>query len=186
MGAAIDMIGRRYGKLTVVGRAENRNNIRYWRCHCDCGAEILTQGRPLRNGNKTSCGCDRRTKSPQAGERYGALTVLGRAGYGDSGRVLYRFLCDCGNTVTGTVDFIRRGAKIPSCGCQKMHRRRREQLCWQCRHGTNPENRCPWTAVDYERMQPRFEPVPGWTAERIKYNGAETYTIKACPLFERG
>jgi hypothetical protein len=35
-------------------------------------------------------------------------------------------------------------------------------------------------------MQPRFEPVPGWTAERIKYNGAETYTIEACPLFERG
>ena len=56
MGAAIDMIGRRYGKLTVVGHAENRNNIRYWRCRCDCGAEILTQGGPLRKGSKTCWG----------------------------------------------------------------------------------------------------------------------------------
>lgn len=41
MGAAIDMIGRRYGKLTVVGHAENRNNIRYWRAVVTAGRRYL-------------------------------------------------------------------------------------------------------------------------------------------------
>lgn len=71
--------------------------------------------------------------------------------------------------------------------------RENDTLCWICRHATNPENKCPWTGVD-ERERPRFEEVPGWTAEarKIRYLSAgkpheySSYIVRTCPLFKRG
>ena len=28
-----------------------------WKCKCDCGNEIIANGRTLRNGGRRSCGC---------------------------------------------------------------------------------------------------------------------------------
>lgn len=55
----IDLTGHRYGRLTVIeyaGRAKN-GKMCLWRCVCDCGKEIVTQGNSLRSGNTKSCGC---------------------------------------------------------------------------------------------------------------------------------
>ena len=54
-----DLTGQRFGKLTVIKRAENnKHNQVMWICLCDCGNTT----RPivashLRSGNTTSCGC---------------------------------------------------------------------------------------------------------------------------------
>jgi len=55
----IDEIGNRYGKLTVIARAENtENGNAQWLCRCDCGNEIIVRGRCLRRNNGTkTCGC---------------------------------------------------------------------------------------------------------------------------------
>ena len=53
-----DMVGRKYGRLTVIGEAE-RDKFGHicWKCACECGAETDALGTHLRNGLKASCGC---------------------------------------------------------------------------------------------------------------------------------
>lgn len=54
----IDMTGARVGRLTVLDRAGNgRRGKVYWRCRCDCGAEVAARGDHLRYGLVQSCGC---------------------------------------------------------------------------------------------------------------------------------
>ena len=62
MGKLIDETGNVYGHLTVLKRADNiitpngRSHVA-WLCKCDCGNEIITTGKNLRNGMVRSCGC---------------------------------------------------------------------------------------------------------------------------------
>jgi len=58
MPSFIDLTKKRFGRLTVIERAENAKcgNIR-WRCICDCGNETIPQSVSLRNGTTQSCGC---------------------------------------------------------------------------------------------------------------------------------
>lgn len=57
MGKVKDLTGQRFGRLTVISRAENRNKKVYWRCRCDCGAEKIIRGCNLKYGDTKSCGC---------------------------------------------------------------------------------------------------------------------------------
>lgn len=56
----IDMAGKRFGHLTVMKEAYRINKRIYWLCLCDCGKEKAIDGRHLRDGNTTSCGCMQR------------------------------------------------------------------------------------------------------------------------------
>ena len=54
----IDLTGNRYGRLTVIRRGENtRFGQAKWVCKCDCGNAKTVEGRMLRDGKTTSCGC---------------------------------------------------------------------------------------------------------------------------------
>ena len=50
-------IGNKYGKLTVIARAESKKKGVYWLCQCTCGGKKVIQGIRLRNGNTKTCGC---------------------------------------------------------------------------------------------------------------------------------
>lgn len=52
-----DMTGLRFGRWTVIERAEYRSGQVYWLCKCDCGTIKSVQGKHLRSGKTTSCGC---------------------------------------------------------------------------------------------------------------------------------
>lgn len=40
MGRFKDILGQRFGRLTVIERTNHRNNGRvYWLCRCDCGKD---------------------------------------------------------------------------------------------------------------------------------------------------
>jgi hypothetical protein len=52
----IDMIGKRFGYLTVIKKHHSSNCV-YWLCRCDCGKETVVSGASLRNGHTRSCGC---------------------------------------------------------------------------------------------------------------------------------
>lgn len=54
---AADLTGQRFGSLTVIERAENRNGMSYWLCKCDCGTIKEVRGQHLRYGEIISCGC---------------------------------------------------------------------------------------------------------------------------------
>ena len=57
----IDITGRRFGRLLVIERAENKHQLTYWRCRCDCGNIVEIYSPYLRNGIQKSCGCARHT-----------------------------------------------------------------------------------------------------------------------------
>lgn len=53
-----DMSGLKFGRLTViefVGYDKYRSA--QWKCKCDCGNEVIVDGRCLRRSNTKSCGC---------------------------------------------------------------------------------------------------------------------------------
>ena len=60
MGKKIDLVGKRFGRLTVIEESPERKKdgkVR-WICKCDCGqvTKSISSGN-LRNGNVRSCGC---------------------------------------------------------------------------------------------------------------------------------
>jgi hypothetical protein len=63
MGKIIDIVGHRYGRLTVVefvSRHPSRPASSLWRCSCDCGGERYLRKSELNRGHIRSCGCLRR------------------------------------------------------------------------------------------------------------------------------
>lgn len=61
MGKCIEMIGKQYGKLTVISKSDRKNSTRHmwWNCLCSCGNTKEIVGHYLRKGFVTSCGCNR-------------------------------------------------------------------------------------------------------------------------------
>lgn len=61
MPSAIDLSGRIFGRLTVLGLAEEvRGGDRCWICECSCGEIVTVARRELKGGDARSCGCLRR------------------------------------------------------------------------------------------------------------------------------
>lgn len=55
------LLGKRFGKLVVIGNGKKTNRGRAtYRCKCDCGNEKDVEGYELKNGKIKSCGCLRR------------------------------------------------------------------------------------------------------------------------------
>lgn len=70
-----DLTGQRFGKWSVVSRAENnKHGLAMWRCRCDCGEESIVSGENLRNGASSSCGCVSREKTRDRNTKHGAAT----------------------------------------------------------------------------------------------------------------
>lgn len=51
-----DLTGQKFGKLTVIKRAENIKNRTRWECICECGRKVIIDSSHLRAGNTKSCG----------------------------------------------------------------------------------------------------------------------------------
>ena len=55
-----DLLGQRFGYLTVLRREGSQNRKATWRCLCDCGKEVVMQSQSLRSNLRPqpkSCGC---------------------------------------------------------------------------------------------------------------------------------
>jgi len=53
-----DLVGRRFGKLTVMEReGTDKNRRALWKCACSCGNETILSTSSLKSGNTRSCGC---------------------------------------------------------------------------------------------------------------------------------
>lgn len=53
----IDLIGQRFGMLTVSSLARCVNGRSMWTCVCDCGVTATAYAQHLKNGDTRSCGC---------------------------------------------------------------------------------------------------------------------------------
>ncbi len=61
------MIGKRFGYLTVLERAEDKEyscgqRFAMWKCLCDCGNIYICRGDNLRSGHVKSCGCKKKRR----------------------------------------------------------------------------------------------------------------------------
>ncbi|WP_147568160.1 transcriptional regulator [Christensenella intestinihominis] len=119
---AENLKGRRFGKLTVLTRAENKNGKVCWLCRCDCGREKIYTARDLKAGQK-SCGCIRGLNDKKykdiSGHKFGRLLALEATKHRDKkGSVKWKCICDCGKKCLVTEDSLVSGNTV-SCGCRK-------------------------------------------------------------------
>lgn len=74
MGKFIDLTGQKFGRLTVIERAENyvppcgRAQIQ-WRCKCECGNVCIVSGTHLKSERVYSCGCVRKSTTSEAAQK---------------------------------------------------------------------------------------------------------------------
>jgi len=71
MSKMIDLKGKKFGRWTVIKKAEKVDRFRkiYWLCRCECGSEKEIAGTSLMQGISKSCGCFRREFSREMGEK---------------------------------------------------------------------------------------------------------------------
>lgn len=126
----IQMIGKTFGRLTVLEQAEALKKERqaWYLCSCQCGKKITVRGTSLRNGQTASCGCLRAENTKKrnqmsakenfnlTGRRFHFLTVQGELGIRRGGNRVWRCLCDCGRYHMVTTHHLTHG-QVKSCGC---------------------------------------------------------------------
>jgi len=72
MSKSIDLIGKKFSRLTVLKRMDNNKHRQStWLCRCDCGKETIIIGRNLKNGNTQSCGCFHKERASIANITHG-------------------------------------------------------------------------------------------------------------------
>lgn len=71
--ALINLIGNKYGKLTVVKKSEekSKNGSPKWICQCDCGNTTIVERSNLIKGNVKSCGKCHITNTYDLSNEYG-------------------------------------------------------------------------------------------------------------------
>ena len=122
MPPLIDLTGKVFGQLTVIGRDYETQKIKnevkpIWKCQCTCGNIISVLGKSLRDGKTISCGCAASKRAKEinfidiTGQKFGKLTTLQYLG---NSRWLCK--CDCGEETIAVANHLRRGHTI-SCGC---------------------------------------------------------------------
>lgn len=132
-----DMIGKKFGKLTIVRRDKihitpSGQKKVMWLCKCDCGNEKVVASQDLKSGHTKSCGCIPTKKRGSGlidltGEKFGKLLVIERAEdyvYKNKKGMLItspRWLCqcDCGNTIIVQGGNLRSG-NTTNCGCENI------------------------------------------------------------------
>lgn len=121
----IDLTGKRFGKLSVVKRVENKvgeNGKSYpmWECQCDCGKTVIAYGAGLRRGQIVSCGC--KNVKNLKGMRFGRLVAEEILKKRDVKRnALWKCSCDCGNyAIVKSTDLL--SGNTTSCGCLRKEK----------------------------------------------------------------
>jgi hypothetical protein len=68
MSKRYDLVGKKFGRLTVISKGEVIKQKRTWVCKCDCGNDVIATTGSLNAGTKKSCGCMHRDSAIQAGK----------------------------------------------------------------------------------------------------------------------
>ena len=128
-GCANSLVGKTYGKLTVIHIYKDniRKNLREWECLCECGKTYFTREENLLRGNRTNCGCIKRKMKYEnlINNKYNMLTVIDKADDYITPKgipeIRWKCKCDCGNpkdVIVGSYNL--KSGKVKSCGCYKI------------------------------------------------------------------
>lgn len=124
----IDLTGKRFGKLIVIGRNNDYNDQKcHWNCICDCGNTYITTTNYLTSGKRKQCQkCGYREnglkkRKDMTGEKFGRLLVLEMI-YNDKHRAFCKCICECGKEKIVLASNLKRGT-TKSCGCLEKESR---------------------------------------------------------------
>ena len=119
-----NLIGQRFGLLTVIERRPSKKGHSNWLCKCDCGTEKEILGTNLKTGKVVSCGCYHKKLISQmktkdlVGQKFGKLTVLERVSPIGENHMKWKCKCDCGNITVVAGTALKQGI-TKSCGCTR-------------------------------------------------------------------
>lgn len=94
MSKVIDLVGKKFGRLTVIKRMENnKRNKATWLCTCECTSnkQIIVESSSLNNGHTQSCGCYNKQRSRETNKKYNTYDLAGEygIGYTSNGKEFY-------------------------------------------------------------------------------------------------
>lgn len=147
-----DLIGQRFGKLTVIERAEDYispkgRHWKKWKCRCDCGNTIVARENHLKEGDTKTC---RRCKN-------------GNRLYGVWAGMKYR--CENPNAPKYPI-YGGRGIKV--CDEWQDYAKFRE---WACENGYNPDAPYGKCTIDRIDVDKGYEPTNcRWVDMKIQNN----------------
>lgn len=119
MAAIIDLIGKEFGRLTVVSKgATDADGRPQWNCRCNCGQSAIVRGAYLRSGRTLSCGClriENAVANSRAAVKHGHASRDGRSSEYKSWRAM---LSRCENPKAAGYDrYGKRGISV----CARWH-----------------------------------------------------------------
>ena len=87
----IDIVGEKYGRLTVKECIKNEKGMWICKCECDCGNETNVYKSNLMSGYVKSCGCIRKEKIINRSKNYNKFEMIGEyvIGYDCNGNTFY-------------------------------------------------------------------------------------------------
>jgi len=113
----LNLEGKTFGRLRVLGHQEKRGGRNIWLCQCECGNLSLVSTGELRSGHRTSCGCFSIIHTRNLiGEKFGRLLVTGKCEKRKHRQVQWECTCDCGKGLIIVTAQLTTG-KTQSCGC---------------------------------------------------------------------
>ena len=119
----LNLVGKRFGKLTVLSFAYIQNSYSYWNCKCDCGNTFIACGKLLTRGTTKSCGCLKHNaywkQKDLTGCIFGQLKVI-KIQEKKKGQLYWLCQCTCGKEKIIRANSLLQG-NTKSCGCTSVH-----------------------------------------------------------------
>lgn len=124
----IDPVGETYGCYLVLNFEEKRPDLqRRFKARCKCGKERIINWKTIQ-GMPARCPACAATSKDITGQKFGLLTVEGRAGSDRHSQALWYCRCDCGRTSVVRGNPLRTG-RIQNCKeCGNMQRKKTRTL----------------------------------------------------------
>ena len=121
---AAELIGQKYGKLTILEYTKSRGAGGRFKCQCECGNIAHFEKMQVLSGNNKSCGCLNSTNL--VGQRFNKLVVLSH--FMKNRSSWSQCQCDCGKiALVSSAHLLTNHTK--SCGCMNHLPVRRLRAC---------------------------------------------------------
>ena len=123
-----NLIGKKFNKLTVISRANNKGKSAAWNCICECGKKTIVTSNSLTTNRTKSCGCINKKRIKEigklnfkdlTGQKFGRLTVIKQVDKPSNLKSSSKFWlcnCECGNKIIVNSSLLMSG-NTKSCGC---------------------------------------------------------------------
>ena len=190
----IDLTGQKFGKLTVIGRSEDKvlpsgRKVVNWKCICDCQLNnenpqyTYVRGTHLTSGDVKSCGCLAKELSSKrecidiTGNKYGMLTVVSRGENTKTGQTQWWCQCDCGSNLKLITKSNLISGNTFSCGCYNQRKRKDKNNTYDLsgEYGigyTSKGEEFYFDLEDYDKIKERY-----WFKTNNGYFATKSYGI---------